>query len=118
MITASLDNQSETAELYPQGTERYVRNPQFHFTQQTRENRTTVVASSPETTVLLEGPEAEFIAEVDGKTLEDMMRLPRWAADLPLMFALAAQLVPEFLSLSLPRLKTAYGLLMGTRFLA
>ena len=62
MITASLDNQSETAELYPQGTERYVRNPQFHFTQQTRENRTTVVASSPETTVLLEGPEAEFIA--------------------------------------------------------
>lgn len=59
MITASLDNQSETAELYPQGTERYVRNPQFHFTQQTRENRTTVVASSPETTVLLEGPEAE-----------------------------------------------------------
>ena len=92
MITASLDNHSETAELYPQGTERYVRNPQFHFTQQTRENRTTVVASSPETTVLLEGPEAEFIAEVDGKTLEDMMRLPRWAADLPLMFALAAQL--------------------------
>ena len=42
--------------------------------------------------MLLEGPEAEFIAEVDGKTLEDMMRLPRWAADLPLMFALAAQL--------------------------
>lgn len=91
-MTTHTMNTMATYKNFTQEDEQYFRSPQYQYTQHHKGGKLIMIACSPQKTVMLEGYQAHLMANIEGKTMHDIMQFSELTQELPVFFTTLAKL--------------------------